>query len=600
MAILNTKISVKNPVPLNGKYIFTARFLDGATGAQIVDSRFPQNQVFTYTTLSDPQYLPVQIGDGTYSLNGYKLHVKYKELNKYIDLSGVSNCQLECENVSITNVVNTSGTNYTITLSGNSVNTYVWKLTDVDGNTKATGNVNVNGSTFNITTTNIPEGKYIFELNGTTCKGSKKFPINIVNTLPNCSSGPTIFSIISSTATSTNFSFNGVGVFGITWRIKQGDNVVRNGVIKHTSVAQTGDVTFNNDKPTITYASLSAGTYTLEIEGNTCKSAISSASITITGTTPLGFSTGSPSVTGSAGNYTLALKINKSGIFNTTILNTTTGTYYKQNEAVSYTSNVDVIIPSLPVGIYHIKIDTLETDVTIANSGGSPCTQGPTLSSIQAADTTSLRFLFDGVNVTSIKWRIKQSGNLITSGVVFPSNNTPTITYSLSAGSYTLEIEGNNCTSSVSTSGFTITGSVPTNNSAVIVKTVGNKTYKYINGRDVAVNILPSGNVQLVYNELSTSATGKQVKAWLMNGNYVQIPDTEKNALLSGTGLALPSDVSGKAYTFILYFAATDIVSTFAQLRTNSYAIFGPEGSTANSKQMMYCQLSIKTTGGVA
>ena len=124
-----------------------------------------------------------------------------------------------------------------------------------------------------------------------------------------------------------------------------------------------------------------------------------------------------------------------------------------------------------------------------------------------------------------------------------------------------------------------------------ITEIVNGRTYKYINDRDMQVDVLSNGNVRLLYNEISTSGTGKEVKGWLMNGQYGGIPDAEKNALRSTEGLAFPNRRIDAHY--MIYYAATDTASTFSELGSKDYFLFSNDHKNNNSKNMMYVMLSI-------
>lgn len=122
-------------------------------------------------------------------------------------------------------------------------------------------------------------------------------------------------------------------------------------------------------------------------------------------------------------------------------------------------------------------------------------------------------------------------------------------------------------------------------------ETVNGRTYKYVNDRDMSVDILPDGNVRLIYDEITASNTGKQLKGWLMNSQYGQVPDSEKDALRSAGGLAFPNQRIDADYR--VYYAATDTVSTFSELGSKDFQVFSSGNKNANSKEIMYVMLSI-------
>jgi hypothetical protein len=94
------------------------------------------------------------------------------------------------------------------------------------------------------------------------------------------------------------------------------------------------------------------------------------------------------------------------------------------------------------------------------------CQGGPTLQGIENVTQTSLQFSFNGTAIPNIKWRIKASTSEVRSGITPQLNGatTASLTFtSLTPGDYILEIEGADCTSSISLLPFTV-------NEPVVVK----------------------------------------------------------------------------------------------------------------------------------
>lgn len=600
MAIITLTLDVDNLVPVNGQYVFTSQFVDTITGQLINDPKFPQNQIHTATNITDPYDLPITIADGNYQITNTKVRVLYKDkvIERVISPSTVS-CTEACTVFPVISVTRTNATTYNITLSAAGTNTFSWKIFNSLGIQQASGTANVTANSFNITTPNLTTGNYFLELNGSTCRGQTTFPFSVTSSLPPCDRGPILLNILTSSATSLKFQFDGNGVFGIGWKIKQGTSVLRDGVIKHVSIAQPGDATFSDASPTINYAALPSGNYTLEIEGNTCTTTgVSPAKSFTVGSTPdpLAFISGSPSVSGSSGNYSMSIAINKDGAYNTTILNSTTGTYY-QNGNVTYVAGTPFVKTGLPVGTYIVKVGTLETTLIISNTGGSPCDNGPFLQNVISASPAGLSFLFDGNNVTAITWRIKQGTNVLRTGVVYPTNNHPFITYNeLPLGDYTLEIEGNNCVGppgGPSVASFSIVEVPQGNNAGVIVTNVGNKSIGIINARYFKATANPTtGNIRLFYDELSTADGdgNKQVKGWLMGSQLQEIKAADVAALRSTNGMALPDG----NHDFYLYYFPTSSVQTFSQIKANIGLISGPQW-VQNSKVAERVTVEIKT-----
>lgn len=366
MAILNIGIDGTNMKPVNGQYRFTIDFIDKITGQLSTDEKFPQNQVYTTDTFVEPYYIPVEVADGNYTIGNIDLRVKYKDQTVVTGLfNRTINCNTNCSSLPITNI-EVNGSTLTVTLNSSSVNNYNWKVLNSSNQVEASGVSNVINNTFNVTIPALNSGQYLFEVVGNNCVGKSIKSFNIAtSSLPLCERQPSILSIISSTATSLQFQFDGMGVFGISWRIKQSGVTVRSGVIKHISVAQPGEATFSSATPTIYYSEIPTGNFSLEIEGETCRSeTISTSPFSVVGV-PLAFTNNSPTPTKTGSTYTLTTTINKTGTFNTILLNTDTGVYY-QNGNVSFTANTPYIKTEIPSGKYILKIDTLEKSIVLA------------------------------------------------------------------------------------------------------------------------------------------------------------------------------------------------------------------------------------------
>ncbi|GGN00659.1 hypothetical protein GCM10010967_38620 [Dyadobacter beijingensis] len=87
------------------------------------------------------------------------------------------------------------------------------------------------------------------------------------------------------------------------------------------------------------------------------------------------------------------------------------------------------------------------------------CASGPTISNITNISQTALSLAFSASGVSSLKWRIKSNGNEVRSGTTNDLGGATSVNLSyqsLAPGNYTLEIEGNNCSSAVNSRAFTI------------------------------------------------------------------------------------------------------------------------------------------------
>lgn len=123
---------------------------------------------------------------------------------------------------------------------------------------------------------------------------------------------------------------------------------------------------------------------------------------------------------------------------------------------------------SLPNGIYQLKIQSVncagvatrnftinETAPPIAN-----CTAGPAIISVYNVLSTGLTTQFHGVNVSQIKYIVKDAtGASVRTGNISPTSSVLNITFSsaIAPGDYTLRLEGVNCTG-FSEKTFTLSG----------------------------------------------------------------------------------------------------------------------------------------------
>lgn len=576
MAILNVELTTTNLTPSSGgQYVFTANFYNTNTDTLSTDPRFPQNQTYSVGAVGNKISIPLEVANGQYTISNITLKVSFKNIIKTKDLAGkVVNCVDECDALPISSVVAVNATTYTVNLTNIATETYAWRVFNKNAPSVVVANGTANTTTgmFNITTPQLSSGDYLLEVTGSNCRGKSIKPFSVSTTLPACAKGPTLVSILSSSATSLKFQFDGNSVFGLTWRIKQGSSTPRNGVLMHVSQAKEGDKVFTDSTPTIEYATLPNGTYTLELEGYTCSSSVSSLTFTVnTAEIPLAFISGSPAVSGSGTNYAISIAINKSGSYNTVILNSSTGTY-EQNGNITYTAGNPYIRTGLSVGSYIIRVGSLQTTLKIESSGsGGNCSHGPILKSILNTSATGLSFLFDANNVTAIAWRIKQGDNVVRNGIVYPVNNTPYINFNeLANGEYTLEIQGSNCTSAVSSGSFSIVPVAQSNNAGVIVTNAGGKYIGIINARYFKATANSStGAIRLSYDETSTAdGSSTPVRAWLLGSQLQEIKPSEVAALRSAEGLVLPDG----AYNFYLYYFPSNITS-FSQLKDNIHLL---------------------------
>jgi len=185
---------------------------------------------------------------------------------------------------------------------------------------------------------------------------------------------------------------------------------------------------------------------------------------------------------------------------------------------------------------------------------------------------------------------------------VTTTSNTFSIPVTIVTGDYTIndvnvEIYSNNdanCCFASEEITIINDGSDPIENSNVGVLTtqIGNKSYGIINPRNAKAQVLPSGAIRLIYDEISTSETNKQVKCWLLDSQLCEVYAGDVTQLRSTSGLNLPDG----NYAFYFYYAATDIANTFEQLRANIYVLFLDRNTwRSNSKELEMLLIEIKS-----
>lgn len=574
MAIVAVPINLTNPIPVNGTYTFKINFYNSVTNQLLTDVRFPQDQIIVLNSISTPQIIEAEVADGSYIIDNVGVRVTYKNqiINTIVGQISIA-CLTPCVGFPISNVVVTNPNSLTITLSGNTTQNYGWKIYNASNSIVQSGAANTsNSNTFTAAINQLPAGTYLFEVNSFQCTGKSSKIFSVATSLPNCDRGPTPLYFVENgiTPTQLKVQYDGQGIYRILWQILQGSSIIRTGELVHTSQAQTGDATFNSSLLTINYAQIPYGDYTLTLKGVNCNSAANPLGFSLVDTTPsFTFTNGYPSVSGSAGNYSMSVAVNLAGTYNFVILNSTTGAYYRNANTV-FTANTPIVTTGLPVGSYVVQVGSLTTTLNISNTGTTPCSYGPLINNIMSASSTSIQIKYDAVAVTSFKWRIKLDGNVIRNGIGYPTNNEPIITFSaITDGTYVLEIEGDNCSSSIDAKTFTLSTTAPTSNAGLRETNVGGKKYLVRDSINFKASVNPTnGNVTLDYPELKTSQGGKQIKGYLLNEYEALVEDSEKNSLRSGTQLR-----EGH-YHFFLRYAATDTISNWSQAKGNMWPLF--------------------------
>lgn len=159
------------------------------------------------------------------------------------------------------------------------------------------------------------------------------------------------------------------------------------------------------------------------------------------------------------------------------------------------------------------------------------CASGPTLANVTNISKTGLRFTFSGTSIPNVKWRIKLNNSEVRSGTSGQLSNATTVNIvygSLSAGNYLLEIEGGDCTSSVSSQSFTITEpAAPAcvgGPSITSVANIGSTSLKVnFSGTNIATIAwkIKSGSTELATGTTATSANSATLTFNnIVNGTY--------------------------------------------------------------------------------
>lgn len=132
-------------------------------------------------------------------------------------------------------------------------------------------------------------------------------------------------------------------------------------------------------------------------------------------------------------------------------------------------NTVDIGFTSLAGGNYVLEIQggdcvsSVSSKSFTISTGPVNCQTGPNLLSISNITQNSLRFLFHGNGVPTIDWRIKAGGTTVRSARTpqLTSANVDINFASLAPGNYTMEIQGGDCISSVSSMSFRVAEPLP-------------------------------------------------------------------------------------------------------------------------------------------
>lgn len=178
----------------------------------------------------------------------------------------------DCQNgPSVTTVGNITPSSATITFGGTNLHVFSWRILQNSYAVASGKTGTLSSNSTNLEFNYLQNGTYTFELKAEDCKAAavatKSFSVSAADARSTCTRGPSLQSIVSAGETGLQFLFDGANVFGIDWKIKQNGTPVRQNRVSPTS-----------NTPSISYATLPTGVYTLEIQGGTCKSTTTTAS----------------------------------------------------------------------------------------------------------------------------------------------------------------------------------------------------------------------------------------------------------------------------------------------------------------------------------
>ena len=172
----------------------------------------------------------------------------------------------------ITSISQITDTTLVAAYTGTGVNSIRYKILNTSGTQVHTATVNPPGSIVGLSFPRLVPGAYTLIFEGLNCTGSSTLGFTVTSPLAACIRGPSILSVNSITSTGATVTFDGLGVSGLAWQIRDGASLIKSGQLNPTSS------TFN-----ISYF-LGNGTYRLRLLGTTC-SGSSETDFTISGGT---------------------------------------------------------------------------------------------------------------------------------------------------------------------------------------------------------------------------------------------------------------------------------------------------------------------------
>ncbi|CAG5071434.1 hypothetical protein DYBT9623_03464 [Dyadobacter sp. CECT 9623] len=367
----------------------------------------------------------------------------------------------------LSGITNITQTALRFAFTGNGISTVKWRIETGDTELRSGTTGDLGGSkAATINFNSLSPGNYSLEVEGNNCKSSisrRDFTIQEpVVTDPNCDSGPALSGITNITQTALRFAFTGNGISTVKWRIETGDTELRSGTTGDLNGAKAANITFN---------SLNPGNYSLEIEGNSCKSSISRRDFTIAEpVVTIPDCQNGPSVSSLSSITPQSLTVNFGGdnlrTFSWRILQ---GSYaVASGETGKLGGNsAPVTFNYLKNGTYTFEMKALDCKAPAvatrsfsvsATDTRTACKKGPTIQSLISTSDSKVEFLFDGEDVFAIDWKIMNDQNrAVRQNRLAPQNNHPVVEYSkLPNGVYTMQIEGGLCKSTATAERFSI------------------------------------------------------------------------------------------------------------------------------------------------
>jgi hypothetical protein len=381
-------------------------------------------------------------------------------------------------------VSNTSQTALSATFTGfldkyvgqeNAFKTMSWTIKPSVANTanERSGDVSVTTASFNLTYSSLPPGSYTLRIKGGDCISAESSKTFTISDKPACSSNPVVGTISSISSTGLTFSFtasNTTTLPNLTWRIKP--------VVSNSANERTGKTSgANTSGESITYATLPAGDYTLEIEGGDCASSVNSKAFSIPKPNCVGLPTississiGATSLvvnfSGAVPSYKLDWKIKDASGFVVALGTTATLTTASTTLSFARLGNANGYSLEM-IGNDCVSTALVKSfDINVADTRPT-CDSGPALREVYNTSFTGLTFNFAGSGVGSIDWRILNGNGTVVlysnSQSFVPQNDRPSVSFTyLPEANYMLQIQGGTtCKSTPSTMAFKIGNPAP-------------------------------------------------------------------------------------------------------------------------------------------